>query len=42
MPARIAVVTALTLIAGFAVASLTGVRALGGVILVLGGALCAL
>jgi hypothetical protein len=41
MPARIATVTALTLLIGFAVASLTGVRALGGVVLVLGAALCA-
>jgi hypothetical protein len=38
---RIAAVTALTLVLGFAVASLTGDRALGGVVLVLGGALCA-
>jgi hypothetical protein len=38
---RISVVTALTLVVGFAVASLTGVRALGGVVLVLGAALCA-
>jgi hypothetical protein len=41
MPARIAAATALTLVIGFAVASLTGVRALGGAVLVLGGALCA-
>jgi hypothetical protein len=41
MRTRIAVVTALTLVLGFAVASLTGVRALGGVVLVLGGTVCA-
>jgi ABC-type siderophore export system fused ATPase/permease subunit len=41
MPTRIAAVTALTLVLGFVVASLTGVRALGGVVLVLGGAVCA-
>ena len=38
---RIAATTALTLVLGFAVASLSGSRALGGVVLVLGGALCA-
>jgi len=38
---RIALTTALTLVVGFAVASVTGNRALGGVVLVLGGALCA-
>lgn len=36
-----ALLAALTLIAGFAVASLTGNRALGGVVLVIGGAACA-
>lgn len=41
MRARIAVTAALTLIAGFLVASLTGNRPLGGVVLVLGGAVCA-
>lgn len=41
MRSRISATTALTLILGFAVASLTGNRALGGVILVIGGALCA-
>jgi hypothetical protein len=38
---RIALTTALTLVVGFAVASVTGNRALGGVVLVVGGALCA-
>lgn len=42
MRVRIASVTALTLVLGFAVASLTGIRLLGGVVLVVGGALCAL
>ena len=41
MRVRISVATALTLILGFAVASLTGNRALGGFVLVAGGALCA-
>jgi len=41
MRTRIAAVTSLTLVIGFAVASLTGIRSLGGVVLVLGGALCA-
>jgi hypothetical protein len=41
MRVRTATVTALTLVLGFAVASLTGVRSLGGVVLVVGGALCA-
>jgi hypothetical protein len=41
MRTRIAAVTALTLVLGFAIASLTGIRSLGGVVLVLGGALCA-
>ena len=36
-----ALLAALTLIAGFAVASLTGNRALGGAVLVIGGAACA-
>ncbi len=40
MRTRIAVVAALTLVVGFAVASLTGNRPLGGVVLVVGGALC--
>lgn len=35
-----ALLAAATLIIGFAVASLTGNRALGGVILVIGGAVC--
>lgn len=39
--ARIALTAALTLLAGFAVASLSGNRALGGVVLVAGAALCA-
>jgi len=38
MRALIGVLTALTLVVGFAVASLTGSRSLGGVVLVLGGA----
>jgi hypothetical protein len=41
MRIRIALVAALTLIVGFAVAATTGNRALGGVVLVGGGALCA-
>lgn len=41
MRLRISLATALTLVVGFAVASLTGNRALGGVVLALGGALCA-
>ena len=36
-----ALLAALTLIIGFAVASLTGNRALGGVVLLVGGAVCA-
>lgn len=36
-----ALLAAVTLIIGFAVASLTGNRALGGIILVIGGATCA-
>ena len=36
-----ALLAALTLIIGFAVASLTGNRALGGIVLVIGGAVCA-
>ena len=36
-----ALLAALTLIIGFAVASLTGNRALGGIVLVVGGAVCA-
>ena len=38
---RIALTTAFTLILGFAVAVLSGVRPLGGVVLIAGGALCA-
>jgi hypothetical protein len=41
MRLRIATVTALTLVLGFAVASLTGVRSFGAVVLVVGAALCA-
>jgi hypothetical protein len=41
MRIRIAAVTALTLVLGFAAASVTGIRALGGVVLVAGAALCA-
>jgi len=41
MRKQISVLTAATLILGFAVASFTGNRALGGVVLVAGGALCA-
>ncbi len=41
MRKRISVLTAATLIIGFAVASFTGNRALGGVVLVSGGVLCA-
>ena len=37
-----ALLAAATLIVGFAVASLTGNRALGGVVLIAGGAVCAL
>ena len=36
-----ALLAAVTLIVGFAVASLTGNRALGGIVLVIGGAACA-
>ena len=36
-----ALLAALTLIIGFAVASLTGNRALGGIVLLIGGAVCA-
>ena len=38
---RIAAATALTLLVGFAVASISGNRAAGGVVLVLGGIVCA-
>ena len=38
MRSRIAAITGLTLVLGFAVASVTGNRSLGGVVLVLGGA----
>ena len=41
MRIRIAALAALTLVLGFAVASVTGNRALGGIVLVLGGAVCA-
>ena len=41
MRAPIGILTGLTLVVGFAVASLTGSRSLGGVVLVLGGAACA-
>ena len=41
MRSRIAAITGLTLVLGFAVASLTGSRPLGGVVLVLGGIVCA-
>jgi|APCry1669189034_1035192.scaffolds.fasta_scaffold08190_3 hypothetical protein len=41
MRTRISILTAATLIVGFAIASLTGNRALGGVVLVAGGALSA-
>ncbi len=41
MRLRISALTAATLIIGFALASLTGNRALGGVALLAGGALCA-
>ena len=43
MTARLAaaLLAAITLIAGFAAASLTGNRALGGIVLVIGGAVCA-
>ena len=41
MRIRIAVTSALALVLGFTVASLTGNRAAGGIVLVLGGALCA-
>lgn len=41
MRARIAVTAALTLVAGFLVASTTGNRPLGGAVLVVGGVLCA-
>ena len=37
-----ALLAAATLIVGFAVASLTGNRTLGGVVLIAGGAVCAL
>ncbi len=39
--ARIATIAAATFVAGFGVAELTGVRALGGLVLVAGGAWCA-
>lgn len=35
------VIAALTFVAGFGVAELTGVRAIGGIVLLAGGALCA-
>jgi hypothetical protein len=38
---RIPLIAALTFLVGFAVADATGVRALGGVVLVLGGIWCA-
>jgi uncharacterized membrane protein len=41
MRARISAATALTLILGFAVASATGNRPLGGAVLIAGGVLCA-
>lgn len=41
MRSRIAGITGLTLVLGFAVASLTGSRPLGGAVLLLGGVLCA-
>jgi hypothetical protein len=41
MRTRVAAIAALTLVLGFAVADVTGNRALGGVVLVLGGAVCA-
>jgi len=41
MRLRISALTAATLIVGFAIASLTGNRALGGLALLAGGALCA-
>lgn len=40
-PPVTAVVSAVSLVAGFAVADLTGVRALGGVVLLVGGGLAA-
>ena len=39
--ATLSTIAAVTFIAGFGVAELTGVRALGGVVLLLGGAWCA-
>ena len=41
MRLRISAATAATLILGFAIASITGNRALGGVVLLAGGAVCA-
>ena len=41
MRLRISAATAATLILGFASASITGNRALGGIVLLAGGALCA-
>jgi hypothetical protein len=40
-PRSIPLVAAVTFLAGFAVADVTGVRALGGLVLLAGGALCA-
>jgi hypothetical protein len=40
-PTAIPVVAAATFIAGFGVAELTGVRAIGGLVLIAGGAWCA-
>jgi hypothetical protein len=40
-PRSIPLVAALTFLAGFAVADVTGVRALGGLVLLAGGVLCA-
>ena len=41
MRTRVSATSALTLVLGFGVASLTGNRALGGIVLLLGGAMCA-
>jgi len=41
MRAQIAALTASTLVVGFVAASVSGSRALGGIVLVLGGAACA-
>jgi hypothetical protein len=40
-PRTVPLVAALTFLAGFAVADVTGVRALGGLVLLAGGILCA-